>query len=42
MHVVCEWTGNGVPVAAKHYPQVTDEHFDLAIEGPPRAAQNPA
>ena len=27
MHVVCAWLGNSQPVAAKHYLQVTDEHF---------------
>ena len=30
LHVVCEWMGNTQPVAAKHYLQVTDEHFELA------------
>ena len=27
MHVVCKWMGNSQPVAAKHYLQVTNEHF---------------
>lgn len=31
LHVVCAWMGNSQPVAAKHYLQVTDEHFDLAV-----------
>ena len=31
MHVVCRWIGNSSPVAAKHYLQLTDEHFDRAI-----------
>jgi integrase len=39
VHVVCAWLGNSVPVAAKHYLQVTDDHFEQAIE---QAAQNPA
>jgi integrase len=30
IHVVCEWIGNTVAVAAKHYLQVTDEHFEQA------------
>ncbi len=34
-HVVCDWIGNTNAVAAKHYLQVTDEHFL-------KAAQNPA
>jgi hypothetical protein len=29
-HVVCQWIGNSVAVAARHYLQVTDEHFQLA------------
>jgi len=35
MHVVCKWIGNSQPIAAKHYLQVTDEHYA-------KAAQNPA
>ena len=35
VHVVCQWIGNSVPVSAKHYLQVTEEHFQ-------KAAQNPA
>jgi hypothetical protein len=42
LHVVCAWIGNSQPVAAKHYLQVTDEHFARAIAGnsaePTRAA----
>ena len=30
MHVVCAWIGNSQPVAAKHYLQITDEHFEQA------------
>ena len=32
MHVVCSWIGNSERIAAKHYLQVTDDHFDLAQE----------
>ncbi len=38
MHVVCAWIGNSQPVAAKHYLQVTDAHFEKAAGG---AMQNP-
>ena len=38
LHVVCAWIGNTQPVAAKHYLQVTDDHFTKAAgassEGP--------
>lgn len=42
LHVVCAWMGNSQPVAAKHYLQVTDEHFNLAATArsstpPPKA-----
>jgi len=30
MHVVCCWIGNSEPVAAKHYRQVTDGHYEKA------------
>ena len=30
IHVVTEWIGNSAAVAAKHYLQVTDEHFATA------------
>ena len=33
MHVVTKWIGNSEPAAAKHYLQLTDEHFQSAIEG---------
>ena len=46
IHVVCKWIGNSQPVAAQHYLQLTDEHFDRAVSGTPnggaRVAQNPA
>ncbi len=32
-HVVCQWIGNSQPIAAEHYLQVTDEHFDRAVQG---------
>ena len=35
LHVICAWMGNSQPVAAKHYLQVTDAHFNQA------AAPNP-
>jgi hypothetical protein len=28
--VVSAWIGNSIPVAIKHYLQVTDDHFDRA------------
>ena len=31
IHVVCAWIGNSESVAAKHYLQVTDEHFERAV-----------
>ncbi|WP_390620460.1 tyrosine-type recombinase/integrase [Gimesia panareensis] len=31
-HVVCEWLGNSVPVAMKHYLQITDEHYEKASQ----------
>ena len=30
LHVVCSWIGNSALIAAKHYLQVTDSHFDKA------------
>src|SRR5262249_52977110 len=47
MHVVCAWIGNTERVAAKHYLQVTEEHFRLARgqlgggESGAAAVQNP-
>ena len=34
MQVVCAWIGNSQPVAAKHYLQVTDEHYRKAVQNP--------
>ena len=39
MHVVCQWSGNSLPIAAKHYLQVTDDHFSKAVRNP---VQQPA
>ncbi len=38
LHVVVAWLGNSQLVAAKHYLQVTDEHYRQAVQ----TAQNPA
>ena len=32
IHVVCKWLGNSQAIAAKHYLQVTDEHFEQAAQ----------
>jgi len=40
VHVVCRWIGNSHAVAAKHYLQVTDEHFEQAA-AVAEAVQNP-
>jgi integrase len=34
LHVVCAWIGNSRPVAMRHYLQVTDEHFERAVQNP--------
>jgi len=34
VHVVCAWIGNSPQVAAKHYLQLTDEHFAKAVHNP--------
>lgn len=39
LHVVCAWIGNSQPVAAKHYLQTTDEHFDKAAGVQPEHAK---
>ena len=39
MHVVCQWIGNSQPIAAKHYLQVTEDHFTKALQN---ALQHPA
>lgn len=40
-HVVCQWIGNSQLIAAKHYLQVTDEHYERAARGEGRAVHNP-
>jgi len=42
VHVVCAWLGNSQPVAAKHYLQVTDEHFQRGAQCGALEAQNQA
>jgi integrase len=37
-HVVCRWIGDSPQMARKHYLQVTEEHFQKAIQNP---KQNP-
>jgi len=37
-HVVVKWCGNSQPVAAKHYLQVTDEHYEKALQNPVQQA----
>jgi hypothetical protein len=39
-HVACRWIGNSQSVAAKHYLQLTDEHFAKATAGANGAPQN--
>ncbi len=41
-HVVCKWIGNSEPVAAEHYLQLTDRHFEQAVVSDGKAAQNAA
>jgi hypothetical protein len=38
-HVVCAWIGDSQAVAARHYLQVTDDHFARAVQSP---VQQPA
>ena len=45
IHVVAKWFGHSVEIAAKHYAQVTDEHFERAratrMHQISKAVQNP-
>ncbi len=41
IHVVCKWIGNTQAVAATHYLQVTDEHFQQGASVVSEAVQNP-
>ncbi len=34
IQVVCQWIGNSPQVAAKHYLQVTEDHFKKAVQNP--------
>ena len=38
-HVVCKWIGHDITVAARHYLQTTDEHFDRRVQ---KCMQRPA
>jgi integrase len=40
-HVVCSWIGNTETVAARHYLQVTDDHFSRAAGSAPDSALAP-
>lgn len=40
-HVCCAWIGNSEDVAREHYLQLTDEHFERAIQGDSGALHNP-
>lgn len=42
LHVVVAWLGNTQQVAMKHYLQVTDEHFEQAVNPEQKSAQNTA
>ena len=37
-HVVCKWMGNSPKVAQRHYLQVTDSHFEKAVQNPVQQA----
>ena len=41
-HVVCQWIGNSRAVAHEHYLQVTEDHYEKALERDEQLAQNPA
>jgi hypothetical protein len=32
LHVVCYWIGNKLAVAAEHYLQVTEAHYEQAVQ----------
>ncbi len=42
LHVTCAWIGHSQAIAAKHYLQVTEDHFQRAIAETPEVAQNAA
>ena len=39
IQVVTAWLGNTPTIALKHYLQVTDQHFQAALEGEAEAVQ---
>lgn len=39
LHVVCKWIGNSEQIAAKHYLQVNDSHYEQAIQETGAASQ---
>jgi len=41
-HVVCEWLGNTTAIAANHYLQVTDAHYEAALKTDWHDAKNDA
>ena len=41
LHVVTAWLGNTAKVAAKHYLQVTDDHFERGAKSGAASVQNP-
>ena len=42
VQVVTSWLGNTPSVAMRHYLMTTDEHFESAVRGEPKAAQKAA
>ena len=42
LHVAAAWIGNSQTIAAKHYLQVTDEHFRKAAQNPTQTAHENA
>ena len=38
IHVICAWIENTEAIARKHYLQVTDEHFEKAVQNPVQQA----
>ena len=40
IHVVCSWIGNSALIAAKHYLQVTEDHFESAAKSGAGVLQN--
>ena len=42
VQVVTSWLGNTPSIAMRHYLMTTDEHFEAAVKGEPKAAQKAA